>query len=202
MIRFPSRVRRNLIARLLLKKRKRKPYRLLPAYFCRKNRYSPSLRSLQCLRRRHARHRSQTRGRSCCFDASMNHESDGGRATATGVERKRVARGWKGGDGGGDEQIREMRSDFAFFFFSSGHSLFTLLRPKALSAECCAILGKSVRVKSEILFLETVPARYYLLAVFQKKHRRRRRRSLESRFGIPSIPRSSSSTLHLLLSSP
>lgn len=125
-----------------------------------------------------------------------------------GDERQRRGKGRKrerekGSGVEGDRQIREMRSDFAFFF-SSGHSLFTLLH-RGRSSECCAILlGKPVRVKSEILFLETVPARYYLLAVFQKKHRRRRRRrSLEACFGIPStytstipsIPRPSASIL-------
>jgi hypothetical protein len=43
-------------------------------------------------------------------------------------------------------------------------------------------------VKSEILFLETVPVRYYLLAVFQKKHRRHHRKRAQLLSGCTVSP--------------
>lgn len=107
----------------------------------------------------HARHRSQTYIR-CRFDASMSRAE------------KSV---------GGGEQIGIKRSDFAFFSLSLSlrWDIFILylrrLSEKARRYCCAVLLGEVVYRIGNILFLETVPARYYLLAVFQKKHRRHHR---------------------------
>jgi len=67
---------------------------------------------------------------------------------------------------------------FSFFIYIAS---LRLSRPSAAQYYSESASG----VKSEILFLETVPARYYLLAVFQKKHRRHRCwRNLGACFGV------------------
>lgn len=80
---------------------------------------SSSLRSLRCLRRRHARHRSQTC--ACVVSTLQWITSQTGRwKTATGIERNRERERDREGKGKrveGDRQIRKIRSDFAFFSF-------------------------------------------------------------------------------------
>lgn len=175
-------MRRNPIARLLLKKEKEETVHFRPTSAVR---IDTLVIEITWMFTSTTRTSSFTNARSCCLDASMNHGvRRGRRATATGGgrgggEREKGARGERGKGWRVTGKLEKYAPISMHSSFRREHSsLFTLLLTEsALARECCAILlGKSVRVKSEILFLETVPARYYLLAVFQKKHRRRRRR--------------------------
>lgn len=91
-------------------------------------------------------------------------------------------------DGGGEKQIAKKCSDFTFL----RRGIFHLRQFGRRVTLCGAAFGRS-SIKSEILFLGTVPACYYLLAVFQKKHRRRRcharDRAAALNFGRPRMMR-------------
>lgn len=104
-------MRRNLIARLLLNKRKRKLY-TLPAYFRCKNRYPRQMRSLRLF----TSTTSQTHGRVVSTLQWITSQT-GRWETPTGVQRKRE-RAKRGSGWRVNRQIREMRSDFAFFLSS------------------------------------------------------------------------------------
>lgn len=98
-------------------------------------------------------------------------------------------------DGGGEKQIAKKCSDFTFLC----RGIFHLRQFGRRMTLRRAAFGRS-SIKSEILFLGTVPACYYLLAVFQKKHRRRRcharDRAAALNFGRPRMMRYTLGTHH------
>lgn len=88
---------------------------------------------------------SFTNVRLCCFDASMNHKSDGKIKESDGGKEKKGVR-VKASEVEGDRQIREIRFDF---FFSSRHSFIYTASPRPLARVLRNTNSKSSSVSNQ-----------------------------------------------------